>query len=80
MHDAMVPATPPEKRLKSFIREAVMVPLVATRVEPPRHVDLPPRRIRVVLDIAAVLLLLAPPSGMLVIDDVDVLHRFVCVG
>ena len=77
MHDAMVPATPPEKRLKSFIREAVMVPLVATRVDPPRHVDLPPRRIRVVLDIAVLL----PPSGMLVIiDDVDVLHRFVCVG
>ena len=58
-----------------------MVPLVATKVDPPRHVDLPPRRIRVVLDIAVVLLLLAPPSGMLVIiDDVDVLHRFVCVG
>ena len=77
MHDAIVPVTPPEKRLNSFIREAVMVPLVATRVDPPRHVDLPPRRIRVVLDIAVLL----PPGGMLVIiDDVDVLHRFVCVG
>ena len=76
MHDAMVPATPPEKRLNSFIREAVMVQL-PTRVDPPRHVDLPPRRIRVVLDIAVLL----PPGGMLVIiDDVDVLHRFVCVG
>ena len=35
MQEAMVPATPPDRRFKSFILEAVMEG-VATKVEPPR--------------------------------------------
>lgn len=56
MQDAIVPAAPPDRRLNSFIRDAVMV-RVAASVDPPRHDDLPPRSMLVVL--------LAPPSGML---------------
>ena len=57
MQDTIVPATPPDNRFNNCIRDAVMVmEFVATMVDPPRHVDLPPRMILAVL--------LAPPDGM----------------
>lgn len=59
MQEAIVPATPPDSRFNNCIRDAVMVmEFVATRVDPPRHVDFPPRKIFEVV-------LLAPPDGML---------------
>ena len=81
MQDAIVPATPPDSRFNSCIRDAVMVmEFVATTVDPPRHDDFPPRRILVVL--------LAPPNGILsglhvssdesnLLLPVPVLHCFV---
>ncbi len=61
MQEATVPAAPPDNRLNSFIREAVIVMafmgFAATRVDPPRQADLPPRKILVTLfDV--------PPRGM----------------
>jgi hypothetical protein len=50
MQEATVPAAPPDNRLNSFIREAVMVMgFVATRVDPPRQADFPPRRMLLAL-------------------------------
>lgn len=49
--------------------DAVIVPGDATRVEPPRKADLPPRRIRVVCCVLSL-----PPDGILLIMlcvDVD---------
>jgi hypothetical protein len=43
MHDAIVPAAPPEKRLNNFIWVAVIV-RVAARVDPPRVLDRAPPR------------------------------------
>ena len=66
MQEARVPAAPPDRRLNNFILDVVMV-REATRVDPPRQVDFPPRRMLVAL--------LAPPSGMVsgVGDDVALL-------
>ncbi len=71
MQDATVPAAPPDNRLNSFIREAVMVMgfmgFAATRVDPPRQEDFPPRKIFMAL-------LALPPREMCdvtaVADDV----------
>lgn len=57
MHDAIVPAAPPESKLNNFILDAVIVPGDTAIDDPPRHDDLPPRRILAVE--------LAPPSGIL---------------
>ena len=73
MHDAIVPAAPPESKLNNFILDAVIVPGDCNAIDdPPRHDDLPPRRILAVE--------LAPPSGILsgviafdIDDDDDVL-------
>lgn len=70
MHEAMVPAAPPDRRLNNFILDAVMV-RVATMVEPPRQLDLPPRNILVVE------LVELPPNGMFRGDALDSLLLFV---